>query len=345
MTNSHILILSDLNWHLDSKRINREDIFLLYETKVVGHGQRFYSVGTYFEIIKSQNPSLIIFSGDVTGDGSCGHGYHTAFYYLLSLLQIEGIPTLFIKGDNDLDEYYTAVVQNLSSLPLVTEISDSVVNIQGLRILGISYETTADKSALQAMLTEVKDQSFDLVVCHAQLKRRTALIDLKCKTLITGHFDHKLFEFSGKTFISLGNDSEVINYATIRIEQDGLKYSYNFYNPKRRLIITYRLNPSDSSEDLYINDVPVDIAEYESLKLPQSGYAKDKNALALSIKFLRGKTYKEALELMMKIKSGQTAMDKALITRHMKVNITAKHKLSKTMLVDYVGKEVWKYIK
>lgn len=341
MVDPRIVILSDLNWHIDSKRINRADILMLFESRSIGSGQRFYRIDDYYRLITAQKPSLVIFAGDVTGDGSCGHGFQTAFYYLLALLQLQEIPTLFIRGDNDLDSHYNAVVQGLPSLPLVKEISDSTVNIQGLSILGISYQTTADKKQIKTLLSQVQGMTFDLTICHCPLKRRTSLLDINTACLVTGHFDNKLFSIDNKTFISLSNDSEVINFVTVTYKGGIPKYNYLFASRKKHLQIRYE----SVKDNLYLNDVPVDIAEYEKLKLPRKRYDKDKNALALSLKYLRGQDYKRSLELMLKLRSGELEMDSTMLTRHMKNQITSKHKLSKSMLVDFLGNAVWKYLK
>ena len=345
MAKMNILILSDLNWHSDSKRINREDILLLYESQTLSNSSRFITIANYYNLVLSENPDLVIFAGDVTGDGSCGHGFQNAFFYLLTLLQLKGIMTLFLRGDNDLETYYASVTDNISHLPLIHEFSDTAIKVQGLRILGIGYDTSADKKSMQAFLDTHSGKSYDLIVCHAQLKRRTALLKLKCKCLITGHFDNKLFKIGSTVFLSHSNDSEVINYSTISKTPKGTSYTYTFRHTKKRLEIKYRLSPALNHDSLSINDVPVDIREYENLELPQSSYDKDKNALALAIKFLRGQAYKKSLKLMYRIKSGKVKMDKAVFSKQMKEHITAKHRLSRTMLADYLGREVWKYLK
>ena len=343
MLDPRIIILSDLNWHIGSKRINRADILMLFESRTIGSGQRFSRVDDYYKTLTAHNPTLVIFAGDVTGDGSCGHGFQTAFYYLLCLLQLQEIPTLFIRGDNDLDSYYKAVVQGLPSLPLVKEFSDSTVNIQGLNILGISYHTTADKKQLNTLLDQVQDMQFDITIGHSPLKRRTALLDINTNCLVSGHFDNKLFYIDSKTFISLSNDSEIINYVTITYEAGIPTYNYLFANPRKHLQISYVYQ--SGRDHLYLNDIPVNVSEYEKLELPQTKYDKDKNALALSIKYLRGQAYKSSLELMQKLRSGELKMESSLLSQQLKNQITSKHTLSKTMLVDYLGSEVWKYLK
>ena len=344
MAKTNTLVLSDLNWHIDSKRVNREDILLLYESSIVPQSNRFRTITIYLEIIKSVTPDIVIFAGDVTGDGSCGHGFQNAFFYLLTALQLKGTETLFIKGDNDLEQYYTSVTNNISHLTLIQEISDKAIKIRGLKILGLGFDTTADKKRMQQILDTHSKKSYDIIVCHAQLKRRTFLMKLNCKCLVTGHFDNKLFKIDGKVFLSHSNDSEVINYSMISTSSGISTYTYVFHHTRKRLEIKYVLSPINA-DTLVINDVPVGIEQYENLKLPQSSYDKDKNALALSVKFLRGQSYKKVLKLMHNLKAGKLEMEKTLLTKYLDKQIIAKHKLSRTMLADYLGREVWKYLK
>ena len=229
MVNTNILILSDLNWHTDSKRINREDILLLYENPTVQQSNRFRTIIKYYDLVKFEKPDLVIFAGDVTGDGSCGHGFQNAFFYFLTLLQISGYQTLFIKGDNDLEQYYSSVTDNISHLPLIQEISDKAIKVNGLKILGIGFDTSADKKSLQSFLDIHVKKTYDIVLCHAQLKRRTVLMKLDCDCLITGHFDNKLFKMGSKVFLSHSNDSEVINYSSIVSSSNGMSYTCLLY--------------------------------------------------------------------------------------------------------------------
>jgi len=339
-----VLVLSDLNWNSESRRINREDILLLYESRSLGHGLRFSRAAAYLNVIELEQPDLVIFAGDVTGDGSCGHGFHTAFFYLLSVLEIKRLPTLYIKGDNDLDEYYNSVLKNSSHFSYVKEISDQSVSVGGLRVLGVSYDTTADKPTLKAFINEHKANTYDLVVCHSPLKRRTGLFALNCRLLITGHFDNKIFSIGGKVFVSLSNDSSLINYGTYTRKKSSEVFQYRFKHFQKRLSLSYTLD-SEGTDQLLIDDIPIDIKQYEKLQLPKSNYDKEKNALSLSLKFLRGAAYKKGLRQMWEIKKGKVIPEKSALKALMKLQITSRHKVSRTMLADYLGKEVWKYIK
>ncbi len=345
-----ILVLSDLNWHENSKKIDREDILKLHEIQRPGSGDRFLKVLNYWNLVEDENPQLVLFAGDVTGDGSCGHGFHTAFFYLLTLLELASIPAYFIRGDNDLEEYYKQVTSNLGNYK-AKEISGKLVSVGGINIYGLSFQST-NGSELTASLDSLNNERINILLCHCELKRRTTLIDkVNTGLIITGHFDNKICRIGKTDFISLSNDSQVINYATIIYESDEkIGYTYHFTNPRRKLhlryITTKALMKVDREQNgrFFVNDVPVAIAEYEAMDLPYSNYEKEKNALALSIKFLRGQNYSSIIQYMIGLKQGSEIKKKELFNM-MKHPITARHSLSRTMLADYLGPGIWKYFK
>lgn len=334
-----ILILSDLNWNLAAKRITNNDIINLYETKSIGSSERFLSIRKYWGIVQMESPELVLLGGDLTGDGSCGHGFHNAFYYFLCLLNRSKTQTLFIQGDNDIKKYYSIVLEHLPSLPFITEISNKSVIFRGIKILGIPFEATRNKKALREI---IKSNRFhDIVICHSELKRRSHLFGLDADLIITGHFDNKMCFVQNSIFLSFSNDSEVINYGTITDYRKTKQISYSFLNPQRNRKVTYSETyknlTNNTLEGIVLSDmVPIRIEEFEKLILPNSEYEKDKNALALSLKFLRGKYYRVAIDYMYSNR-------KALRSSHRELNriksqfFTSKHKLSKSMLVDFLG--------
>ena len=344
-----ILVLSDLNWHENSKKINREDIFKILETQRAGSGARFQKVLKYWKLVQDENPQIVLFAGDITGDGSCGHGFHTAFFYLLTLLEIKNIPTFFVRGDNDLEPYYKQVTSNLGQYR-AKDISGKLISVNGINLYGLSYQYT-NETDLLARLDNLNDYKIDILLCHCELKRRTALLDkVKAGLIITGHFDNKICNINNVDFISLSNDSQVINYATIDYTSDNeLRYTYNFIHPEKKLhlrYLTYNTKMRKKSHDgrFFINDIEVNIAEYEAMELPYSNYEKEKNSLALALKFLRGQNYSAAITYMLEAKRG-AKIKKKVLSKMMKAHITARHKLSRTMLADYLGAEIWKFFK
>ena len=342
------LILSDLNWNLDSKKISLDDLDALNKSRRKGYGSRFSSVDKYWSIIQEEQPDLVLLAGDLTGDGSCGHGFHYAFLYLLSLLNYAPIQTYFIQGDNDLEEYYSIVRIESKYMANVQEISNKSIHFKNLKILGIPFLTTNDKKALKECLTNNKEIHHDILLCHSALKRRTHLFKSKADMIITGHFDNKFCSIRNSILLSLSNDSDILNYCTLLHRTNNTRISYTFLNPRRKRKITYSELGSEVLNDneralLTIDSVPIHISQFEKLVLPNNQYEKEKNALALSLKFLRGKNYKAAIEMMYEYRQGAN-VESSELKKLMRRFFTSKHKLSKSMLIDFIGSKIIPYL-
>ena len=65
----NILVLSDLNWSAHLRGLTAEDVYAFTEEDLESH--RFERIRRYFEIILKENADLVLFAGDVTGDGFC----------------------------------------------------------------------------------------------------------------------------------------------------------------------------------------------------------------------------------------------------------------------------------
>ena len=339
MSELKILILSDLNWRPESKGINRKDILDLMDSGgVIPFSTRFLSVRKYWEIVEREEPDLILLAGDVTGDGSCGYGFHTAFFYLLTCIQLRDTRTFFIQGDNDLPDYYQNVLDNIDILPSITEISGKIGTFKGLKILGVPFHIAHKKRDLISVLKEVKGTEIDLVLGHIPLKRRTFLMEMSYKCFITGHFDNKLFPFQDKVFLSCSNDSSLLNYAVIEKSAEEYVYTYRFFYPPKDFLVSYSLM-ADRSEKLDLNGIPVAMSHFE---LPEQPYksAEWQEDLIHAVRFLRGQEYKDSLAYMLNLKKEDLTPSKKELKAKMKNRVTAKHTLSRSMLIDFLGDRV-----
>lgn len=342
--NLKVLILSDLNWNIASKKVTRDDLNDLQFSKRKGSGSRFISINKYWSIIETEQPELVLLAGDLTGDGSCGHGFHFAFMYFLSLLEYSKIQTYYIQGDNDLPNYYDVCIQYSKSMEFVREISNKSISYEILKILGLPFQTTNKKKTISRYLVEYRSMHHNILLCHSALKRRTHLFGLNADLIITGHFDNKLCAIQDSVFISLSNDSNIINYVTLEYSADDIWISYQFYNGQRKRRLAYseyasQLLSGDERAEVLMDKVPINISEFENLILPNTNYEKEKNALALSIKYLRGKSYKAAVNMMLECKNINN-INPRLLRKLMNRFFTSKHKLSKSMLIDYLGAKV-----
>lgn len=315
----------------------------LYESGRPGVTSRFLSVNYYWSLVLKERPDLVLLGGDLSGDGSCGHGYHTAFYYLLCLLDLAKVTTLFISGDNDIENYYKQVTDNLGQFKYVHEVSGKIFNHKGLRIGGISFQISNSKKLLKKTIGDFKNK-VDIILCHSPLKRRTSLLAFQVPYVITGHFDNKICKVRNSIFLSFSNDSKIINYGCMEEKDGDTEILYNFYNRinKHNLSFSQSVKEMRSGKRnslIYSDGIPIPISNFESLPLPDSRIAKDRNKLALSIKYLRGQAYTAIIEFLLESREIDK-MDHQRFQQLKKSFFTAKHKLSRTMVVDFIGKKV-----
>lgn len=301
--------------------------------------ERYQRIRRYFDIVVREEADLVLFAGDVTGDGFCGRGFQNAFIILLGLLEINNIETAFISGNHDLPENYLPVKTWAKDLGQVHEISGRIISLLGIKILGVNYSASKSKKELNETIASFKGQ-IDIVLAHSQIKRRIRHFEFDTKYVITGHYDRKLLAHKNKIFIALDNDSEECSYATIKksrgfsdqvsikIKQDETTYSYS--EDQRNLIAGNR------NSILEVNGSP----RFDLLKLENASDAslrRDGDHF-LYLKYLRGINYACSIDTMVKMKNGfdLELTDLSLNQLH-GLPITAEYEISESMIEDYLG--------
>ena len=334
----NIVVLSDLNWHAHLRSITPQEItgFSLEHLQL----DRYERIRRYYEIVVKEKADLVLLAGDVTGDGFCGHGFQYALILLLSLFEQENIPTLFISGNHDPDENYDVVKERIGSFNHVQEISGSIAEVQGFKILGVNYDTSKSKSALRKLLKEKKEK-VDFVLAHSTIKRRINHFDFSTDYIITGHYDRKLLAHRNKIFIALDNDSEEVSYAlikkssiypdqvSIKIRQDSATL-FSLTDSLDHLISGNR------SSILEVNGKPTfDLIKLENAS--DSSLGRD-GLHYLYLKYIRGINYTSSLDTMYRLKNKMPAhmQDLSLNQLH-GLPITANYKISESMIEDYLG--------
>ena len=336
-----ILTLSDFHWHSASKEINLQDIHAYLDSGEILTEFKFLFIKHYISIVEKEKPKLVLLAGDLTGDGSCGHGFHNACTMLMLYFEQNAIPCLFIKGDHDQEKYYKILLSRTKKLQFVNEISGKTCKISDINILGLSYDHCNSKSFIQKII-DSDITPIDIVLSHASLKRRTQLFDITSQLLITGHFDNKLLTACGKIFISHSNDTDIINYSIIDYTNTKIGVSYNFLHPKRKLSVYYKTifqksNKSISKGKLMVNRKRSDIVEYEKLPLLRTRKENVKYQIAYALKFLRSSNYSSAIELMHASKNNLTEKKIKALFGLLDDKITPFNKISITMIKDYLG--------
>lgn len=334
-----ILVLSDLNWEQHLRGVSIKEVESIDMDRV--NISRYRSVRRYLDIVISEKAKLVLIAGDVTGDGSCGHGFHNAFLILLSLLDQMNIPTCFISGNHDQPGYYQAVENGITNFRNVYEISNKAIEVLGVKILGVPYETTYSKSKIKKLLSEFGDQ-YDIILAHSQLKRRIRLFELDARYIFTGHYDRKLFGFQDSVFVSLDNDMTDISYATLVLSAEKERAGIHILRQDGVLLSlvenTVQLLNGKREAFLMINNNP----SYDVIKMEQT---PDKNLVDESgnnlayLKYLRGIQYNKVLKRMIEVKNNPELKPTLAVTQSIINNqITANYRVSTSLVIDFLGK-------
>lgn len=142
---------------------------------------------------------------------------------LFKFLNGKKIYTYFIRGNHDDAETYEFLIEETFNLPYVKEISNKIIEYAGIRILGVPYQTT--HSIREARKIKEKFSApIDIVIAHAEYKRRVWLFELKAKFIITGHFGNELCSIGDKIYTSLSLARS--EYVTIEYTQDEQLITY-----------------------------------------------------------------------------------------------------------------------
>jgi hypothetical protein len=206
------LALSDFHWNRDSRDIKLSDTQTMTTSEILNH-PNFSKVKFYFEIVTKNSPDLLLLCGDITGDGSCGHGYTSSVTAFLKLVEAKKIKTRYISGNHDESQYYDEIKRHFANSKYVRELTNKIEKIGDIKLIGLSWEQTRTKTSFRQLFTSEK---VDIVVCHCDHGQRLNLFDYNTDFIITGHYDLKVINPNNKTFISLDNDApQGTNFVTI----------------------------------------------------------------------------------------------------------------------------------
>lgn len=334
-----IVFLSDLNWEQHLRSVSRSEVESV--TLETVKKSRYYSIQRYLEIVIEEEAELVIIAGDVTGDGSCGHGFHNAFLIFLSMLDQLKVPSCFISGNHDEPVYYEQVISGIKDMEYTNEISNRVVEILGLKILGVPYETTYSKSKIKNLLKKYPDR-YDIIVAHSQLKRRIRLFELDATLIVTGHYDRKHFSYLDSRFISLDNDETEISYATLRSYLGGYETSICIkkddnvcYKFTEALASQYGL---DRNNTLTVDGEPV--IDLRMIEMYADAHLVDENGGRMGyMKYLRGRQYLKLLKRLAVVKADKMLKPTLNVTKQVvNMQITTNYRVSESLVIDYLGK-------
>lgn len=325
-----IIILTDLYWEQHLRYIT-DHVIDNFKLEIL-ENDNYHCIKKYLDIITKERAELVLFGGDLTGDGSCGHGYKKAFLLLLKSLEILKIQSVFIGGNHDELPVCKELIEDASNMKYAAEISGKIFRYKELSILGVSYDDSHDKRRYKKIIDMHKDTPFDILLGHIELKRRTWLWDLPCKYIVTGHFDQKFVGIHKKAFISLNNNQlNEFTYASIvwgesvgevnyhmRIHDHDIRFNarytdlienkvspHYFIDRKKCLITNRKINTSyDQHIDLYD---------------------------------LFGVEYKLGLEFLINAKKTSKKLNPTEIKHLQQLKVYEDKTFSNTMIKDYLG--------
>jgi DNA repair exonuclease SbcCD nuclease subunit len=212
-----ILCISDINWEIPDS--NTLDIIK--------------------NEVENTSPSLVLFGGDVINDGWNEQEHVSEFTELLNYLEESETPSFTIQGNHDEYSNYDEVIEHIEGLEYAKEISERVVEFEGLKILGLPYSYTHQLRKAREISDEFPEQ-YDIVLAHAERSRRIWLFDLEAPIIITGHFANMLCQIQDQAFISMGaypRDSvliEPVNEIVYRRRSDTVRARQEMYESKVR---------------------------------------------------------------------------------------------------------------
>lgn len=154
--------------------------------------------------ISGEDPSLVLFAGDVINDGMNSEEHTSEFIELLEYLEELEIPSFTIEGNHDEYSNYEAVVERTEELEYAREISGEVAEFDGLQVLGIPYSYTHYLREARQLGDEFSG-SYDIVLAHAETSRRIWLLNIDTRFIVTGHVSEQLCEIQDLVFVSMGS--------------------------------------------------------------------------------------------------------------------------------------------
>lgn len=242
-----ILVLSDLFWNSESREIKLSQVFKMKTSEILNHS-KFSRVKFYFDIVTKNSPDLLLLCGDITGDGSCGHGYTSSIAAFLRLVDAKKTKTRYISGNHDEPQFYNKLKKHFYNYKNVNDVSNKVEEVDGLKLLGLSWEQTKTKASFRKAFTS---EQLDIIFCHCEHRRRLKLFDYNASIIITGHYDLKVINPNNKTFISLDNDTiRESNFVTIEGNLKKQKITFSVLSHITGKLIYFKFIKSNKSLSL-----------------------------------------------------------------------------------------------
>jgi len=331
-----VLFLSDLNWHPHLRSISDTEVLQFRESDL--QNDRYQRISRYISIVDREQPDLVLLAGDITGDGSCGHGFQNALKIFFLLLESRKIPSYFISGNHDPYKNYDDLLAFTNQLSMPEEISNRTVSAHGLNVVGINFDCSASKTKLNQWLAGLENTKPDICLAHSEIKRRIRLFESNASVIVTGHYDRKLMPFQNSVFISLDNDWDEVSYSTAVFDNHKLM-SASFHirqNENTTLTLQQKSDVDSLNSIMTVSGHPaLDLYKIESY--PDSALKDDSGENWVYLKHLRGVNLRKAYKTLWKTKN-EIELDEGDLefSKVYKLPVTANYKISKSLMNDYL---------
>jgi predicted phosphodiesterase len=182
------------------------------------------------EVVREVSPTVVMVAGDIVDNKSGDmeafwHGVLAFFTYLSE----RGIAATYVRGNWDRSPWYDTLSQ--SQLPFIQNCTSRLVELAGLRILGVPHQFTNDLRSARA-LASVFPERVDIVLAHAENMRRVWLLRLNARVIVTGHFDEQIAQVRDKLFISTWNFPRHFVVLGWKARQLDIEYRYSTSAPR-----------------------------------------------------------------------------------------------------------------
>lgn len=204
-SNMRILIFSDMNWGTNSLSTNLSHLITL---------------------VGQVAPDAVLLGGDLVDNAKSrarvnGSPYWNQVAEFIDFLEKEKIHCGFVRGNWDEVEEYDALSKQ--SYQFAHETSLRSVTLGDVRVFGIPNSVT--RSRVQTTkLVDILPSNIDIILSHADGRRRIWLFELPARIILSGHFDEKLCVVRGKLFISSFHFPD--QYAVIEYQSEQITASY-----------------------------------------------------------------------------------------------------------------------
>jgi len=135
---------------------------------------------------------------------------------------------LVVRGDHDYDFEGDYDINRINATPGCSEISGRLVEVGGVRFLGVGFEEVRSVRKLRSIVEEYRGR-VDVVVAHNELWKTKFLGELRPRLIIRGHSGRGVYLVNGVPAVFTAGGTK---YAVIDLEPDRMRIALYDYQGK-----------------------------------------------------------------------------------------------------------------